>query len=123
MDRGTTPHNITLSVNVMEKLGLGCHNLTLTASNSITGHSLSSSLQLCVLEPVEGLQASIVTDGDDCPDSTDLVISVSLEKGAPVELLFNLTGAMDALSENRDMLNSSSKIYTFSSPLEGKPAW
>eukprot|EP00066_Takifugu_rubripes_P019390 XP_011608656.1 PREDICTED: polycystic kidney disease protein 1-like 3 [Takifugu rubripes] len=119
VDRGTTPYNITLSVNVMEKLGLGCHNLTLTASNRITGHSVSSGLELCVQEPVKGLQASIVTDGDDCPDSTDLVISVSLEKGAPVELLFSLTGATDALSEPRDMFNSSSKIYTFSSPLEG----
>lgn len=105
----------------MEKLGLGCHNLTLSASNKITGHSVSSGLELCVREPVKGLQASIVTDGDDCPDSTDLVISVSLEKGAPVELLFSLTGATDALSEPRDMFNNSSKIYTFSSPLEGKP--
>lgn len=120
-DRGATPHNMTLSVNVMEKLGLGCRNLTVTASNEITGHSVSSGLELCVLEPVEGLQASILTDGEGCPDSTDLVISVSLEKGAPVELLFSLTGAADALSEPRDMFDSSSKIYTFSSPLEGKP--
>lgn len=121
-DRGTTPHNITLGVKVMEKLGLGCHNLTLTASNRIRGHSGSTGLELCVLEPVEGLQASIVTDGDDCPDLTDLIISVSLDKGAPVELLFSLTGATDTLSETRDMIISSSQIYSFSSPLEGKPA-
>lgn len=120
-ERGTTPHNITLGVNVVEKLGAGCINLTLTASNRITGHPVSAGLELCVLEPVEGLQASIITDGDDCPDSTDLVIRVLLEKGAPAELLFSLTGATDTLCETRDMLNSSSEIYTFSSPLEGKP--
>lgn len=120
-ERGTTPHNITLGVNVMEKLGPGCNNLTLTASNRITGHSVSTSLELCLLKPVEGLQASIVTDGDDCPDSMDLIISVLLEKGAPVELLFSFSGATDTLSETRHMFNSSSGIYTFSSPLEGKP--
>lgn len=106
----------------MEKLGSGCNNLTLTASNKITGHSVSTGLELCVLEPVEGLRASVVTDGDDCPDSMDLIISVLLEKGGPVELLFSLTGASDTLSETRDMFNSSSEIYTFSSPLEGKKA-
>lgn len=116
------PHNITLSVKVMEKLGPGCNNLTLTASNRITDHSVSTGLELCVLEPVKGLRASIVTDGDDCPDSMDLIISVLLEKGGPVELLFSLTGASDTLSETRDMFNSSSEIYTFSSPLEGKKA-
>lgn len=81
---------------------------------------MSTGLELCALEPVEGLQASIITDGDDCPDSSDLIISVSLEKGAPVELLFSLTGAKDNLSETRNMFNSTSKIYTFTSPLEGK---
>lgn len=105
----------------MEKLRPGCNNLSITASNRITAHSVSSGLELCVLEPVKGLQAFIVTDGDDCPDSMDLIISVSLEKGAPVELLFSLTGATDALSETRDMFNSSSEKYKFSSPLEGKP--
>lgn len=75
-----------------------------------------------MLEPVEGLRASILTDGDGCPDSMDLMISVLLEKGAPVELLFSLTGATDTLSETRDLFNSSTEIYTFSSPLEGKSA-
>ena len=105
----------------MEKLGAGCNNLTLTGSNRITGHSVSTGLELCVLEAVEGLQASIVTDGDDCPYSMDLVIGVLLEKGAPAELLFSLTGATDTLSETKYMFNGSSEIYTFSSPLEGKP--
>lgn len=71
------------------------------------------------MEPVEGLQASVTAEENDCPDSTDLIIGVSLEQGAPVELLFTLTGARDTLSETRDMLNSSLLTYTFSSPLEG----
>uniref|UniRef100_A0A671XN96 Polycystic kidney disease 1 like 2a n=1 Tax=Sparus aurata TaxID=8175 RepID=A0A671XN96_SPAAU len=119
VDTGITPHNITLNALVLEKLGHGCHNLTLTASNRVTSQPVSTGLELCLLEPVEGLQASVTAEGDDCPDSTNLIIGVSLERGAPVELLFTLTGATDAISETRDMLNGSFQAYTFSSPLEG----
>lgn len=119
MDRGITPHNLTLRVSDLEKLGHGCHNLTLTASNGVTALSVSTDLELCLLEPVEGLQASVIAEEDKCPDSSDLIISVSLERGAPVKLLFTLTGARDTLSETRDMLNGSFQAYTFSSPLTG----
>lgn len=105
---------------MVEKLGHGCHNLTLTASNMVTEHAVSTDVELCLLEAVEGLQASLVSVEDDCPDSTDLTIGILLERGAPVQLLFNINGAMDALSETREMLNGSLQEYTFSSPLEGK---
>ncbi|XP_078114747.1 polycystin-1-like protein 2 [Sander vitreus] len=119
VERGITPHNITLSESAVEKLGHGCHNLTVTASNRVTAHTVSTDLELCLLEPIQGLQASVIAEEDTCPDSTDLIIGVSLEKGAPAELLFNLTGARDTLSETRHMLNGSLQAYTFSSPLEG----
>lgn len=120
MDRGLAPHNLTLNVSVIGKLGPGCHNLTLSTSNRVSAHPVSSGLELCLLEPVEGLQASVegAEDGD-CPDLTDLVIGVSLERGAPAKLLFTLTGRGDTLSENRDMFNGSTQTFTFSSPLEG----
>ncbi|XP_029281679.1 polycystic kidney disease protein 1-like 2 [Cottoperca gobio] len=118
-ERGITPHNITLSAGVVEKLGLGCHNLTVTAFNMVTAHAVSTDLELCLLEPVEGLRASVIAEDDVCPDSTDLIVGVSLKRGAPVELLFTLTGARDAISETRDMLNGSLQAYTFSNPLEG----
>uniref|UniRef100_A0A3Q3GQB0 Polycystic kidney disease protein 1-like 2 n=1 Tax=Labrus bergylta TaxID=56723 RepID=A0A3Q3GQB0_9LABR len=99
----TTQHY--LSQNVVTRLGHGCHNLTLTASNKVTAHTVSSHLELCLLEPVEGLKASVISEEDKCPDSTDLIVGVSLERGAPAELLFTLTGAKDNISETRDMLN------------------
>lgn len=116
--RGITPHNITVHENVVEQLGRGCHYLTLSASNRITTHSVSTELQVCLLGPVEGLQASVMAEEGQCPDSSDLIISVSLERGAPVQLLFSLSGANDKLSESRDM-NGSLQGYTFSSPIEG----
>lgn len=120
VDIGIKPHNITLGESVVEKLGHGCHNLTLTASNMVTEHAVSTDLELCLLEFVEGMQASLISEEDECPDSTDLVIAISLERGAPVQLLFNISGAMDVLSETTDMLNGSLQAYTFSRPLEGK---
>ncbi|GAA6233697.1 polycystic kidney disease protein 1-like 2 isoform X1 [Lates japonicus] len=119
VDRGITPHNITLSSNVVEQLGHGCHNLTVAASNGVKAQTVSTDLELCLLEPVDGLQASVMSEEGECPDSTDIIIGVSLERGAPVQLLFNLTGAGDAVSETRDMLNGSVQAYTFSSPIEG----
>ncbi|XP_059209203.1 polycystin-1-like protein 2 [Centropristis striata] len=119
VEKGIQPHNITLRAGVVEKLGHGCHNLSVTASNRVTAHSASSGVELCLLEPVEGLQASLMAEEDVCPDSADLVIGVSLERGAAVELLFTLTGARDSISESRDMINGSFQAYTFSSPLEG----
>ncbi|XP_039983123.1 polycystic kidney disease protein 1-like 2 [Xiphias gladius] len=119
VDRGITPHNITLNSRVAEKLGHGCHNLTLAASNRVTARTVTIDLELCLLEPVEGLQASVMSEEGKCPDSTDIIIGVFLERGAPVQLLFNLTGARETLSETRDMLNGSLQAYTFSSPFEG----
>ncbi|XP_039867914.1 polycystic kidney disease protein 1-like 2 [Simochromis diagramma] len=116
---GKMPHNITLNASMVEKLGHGCHNFTLAASNRVTTRMVSAHLELCLLHPVEGLQASVIVEEDVCPDSCDLIINISLERGAPVELLFTLTGAEDTLSESRDMLADGLQTYTFSSPLKG----
>ncbi|XP_078480345.1 LOW QUALITY PROTEIN: polycystin-1-like protein 2, partial [Lampetra planeri] len=117
--RGLVPHNITLSVGALEQLRRGCNNLTLAASNLVTARTVSAELQLCLLEPVDGLQASVAADDRECPDSHELVIGVSLERGAPAQLLFSLTGANDTLSDTREMVNGSQQLFTFSSPIEG----
>lgn len=119
MDNGIAPTNATLNASVVQRLGQGCHNLSVTASNRVTSRTASSGLVLCLLEPVEGLQASLITEEELCPDSTDLIISVSLEQGTPVELLFNFSGTADTLTEMRHMFNKSGQMYTFSNPLEG----
>ncbi|XP_023806866.1 polycystic kidney disease protein 1-like 2 [Oryzias latipes] len=119
VDNGIAPTNATLNASVVQRLGQGCHNLSVTASNRVTSRTASSGLVLCLLEPVEGLQASLITEEELCPDSTDLIISVSLEQGTPVELLFNFSGTADTLTEMRHMFNKSGQMYTFSNPLEG----
>uniref|UniRef100_A0AAV2LQ61 Polycystic kidney disease 1 like 2a n=1 Tax=Knipowitschia caucasica TaxID=637954 RepID=A0AAV2LQ61_KNICA len=120
VDSGSTPHNITLDINALEQLGQGCHNLTISASNKITATPESTKLELCLLQPIKGLQASVEAEEGLCPDSSDLIINVSLEQGAPVQLQFTLTGVEDSISETRDMLNGSTQTFVFSSPVEGK---
>uniref|UniRef100_A0A8C7X7D8 Polycystic kidney disease 1 like 2a n=1 Tax=Oryzias sinensis TaxID=183150 RepID=A0A8C7X7D8_9TELE len=119
VDNGIAPTNATLNASVVQRLGQGCHNLSVTASNRVSSRTASSGLVLCLLEPVEGLQASLITEEELCPDSTDLIISVSLEQGTPVELSFNFSGTADTLTEMRHMFNKSGQMYTFSNPLEG----
>lgn len=61
-------------------------------------------LQVCVLEKLAGLQASMLTEGSDCVDSPDITVGVFLERGAPVLLLFSLRGENNSsFSETREM--------------------
>ncbi|XP_062327812.1 polycystin-1-like protein 2 [Osmerus eperlanus] len=108
--RGIIPHNITVGPEVQEQLGSGCHQLSLKASNGVTTPGVSTELQVCLLEPVEGLQASLLLEEGQCPDS-HLPISVSLEHGAPAQLLFSVTGDNKTFSETRHMHNSSLQVY------------
>ncbi|XP_072321390.1 polycystin-1-like protein 2 [Eucyclogobius newberryi] len=119
VDSGVTPHNITLDIDSVEQLGRGCQNLTISASNKISAKTVSTNLELCLLQPIKGLQAFVEAEESLCPDTSDLIINVSLEQGAPVRLLFTLTGAHDNITETKDMLNSSTQAFAFSSPLEG----
>ncbi|XP_028329737.1 polycystic kidney disease protein 1-like 2 [Gouania willdenowi] len=116
---GITPVNVTLNASTAEILGQGCHNVTLAATNAVTVHTVSIVMQLCLLEAVEGLQATAVSEDGVCPDSSDLIINVSLEHGAPAKLRFTFTGTTDTWSESRDILNNSLQPYTFSNPIQG----
>ncbi|XP_035860041.1 polycystic kidney disease protein 1-like 2 [Sander lucioperca] len=108
--RGNVPQNITVAPEMMKQLGPGCHQLTLYAANTVTFPEMSAGLQMCVLEKVAGLQASVLTERDDCLDSPDITLGVSLERGAPVLLLFSLTGDNSSYSETRGM-NTSKDIF------------
>nr|XP_046204229.1 polycystic kidney disease protein 1-like 2 [Oncorhynchus gorbuscha] len=107
--RGIIPHNITVGPEVEQQLGSGCHQLTLHASNGVSVLGVSTELQVCLLEPVEGLLGSVMAEEGECPDS-GLYVSVSLDRGAPVQLLFQVSGANDSISETRDMQNSSMQV-------------
>lgn len=75
-------------------------------------------LQMCELEKVARLEATVLTERDDCPDSPDITVGVSLEQGAPVLLLFSLSGDNSSYSETREM-NTSKEIFQIGHPIQG----
>ncbi|XP_042187044.1 polycystic kidney disease protein 1-like 2 [Oncorhynchus tshawytscha] len=116
--RGIVPLNITVGPEVEQQLGSGCHQLTLHASNGVSVLGVSTELQVCLLEPVEGLLGSVMAEEGECPDS-DLYVSVYLDRGAPVQLLFQVSGANGSISETRDMQNRSMQVYNISTTIQG----
>lgn len=120
--RGATGHNITVSAEMTEQLGPGCHDVTVHATNGVTPAGVSTELRLCLLELVDNLKASVVAEEGSCPpDSSPLALRVSLEQGVPATLLFSLIGDRDNRSETRDMLNGSLQEYHFTDPVRGTP--
>ncbi|XP_076879791.1 polycystin-1-like protein 2 isoform X2 [Brachyhypopomus gauderio] len=116
--RGIIPHNITLLPETLESLGSGCHELILLASNGVTDRDVSTTLELCLVAPVEGLLASVAPEQVSCWESV-LYVNVSLAQGAPVELVFFLSAANDSFSETHQMLNGSAQIFNISSKIKG----
>ncbi|KAG7283715.1 hypothetical protein CRUP_034339 [Coryphaenoides rupestris] len=115
--QGAMGHNITVSTEMTEQLGPGCHDVTVHATNRVTPAGVSTELRLCLLELVDNLKASVVAEEGSCPpDSLPLAFRVSLERGGPAMLLFSLIGDRDNRSETRDMLNGSLQEYHFTDP-------
>ncbi|AWP12851.1 putative polycystic kidney disease protein 1-like 2 [Scophthalmus maximus] len=118
-ERGNIPRNITVTAEMVKQLGPGCHQLTIFASNPVTIPEVSTDLQVCVLENVVGLWASVLMERDECGRSPHITVGVSLEKGAPVLLLFSLTGGdNDSFYESREM-NARKGIFHIGHPIHG----
>nr|XP_040057277.1 polycystic kidney disease protein 1-like 2 isoform X1 [Gasterosteus aculeatus aculeatus] len=114
--KGNVPQNLTVTSEMMKQFGPGCHRLTVYASNMVTYPEVSTDLQMCVLEKVGGLRASVLTQGNAYGYSPGTTVGVSLERGAPVQLLFSLNG--ESYSEVREM-NTSEDIFHFAHPFRG----
>ena len=116
---GIYPHNITLGPEAVQRLGLGCHQLTLLASNNVTAADPSAALEVCVLELVQGLQASVSSQAGLCPES-DLQITVSLDHGAPVQLLFQISDSDNKTAQDtREMDSGSLQVFNISTSVQG----
>ncbi|XP_062287305.1 polycystin-1-like protein 2 [Scomber scombrus] len=115
--KGISPRNITVTQGIVKQLGTGCHQLILYASNMVTYPEVSTELQVCVLEDVAGLQASLLADRGDCLDSSDITVGVSLERGAPVLLFFLLTSDSSSFSETREM-NTRNDMFHIERPIQ-----
>lgn len=116
--RGIVPHDIPVSPEVQQKLGPGCHQLTIVAVNGVTPKDVSTVLDLCLLEPVEGLIADVELEHEQCPVRV-LQVNVTLARGAPVQLHFMLSGANHTFSEMHEMLHGGPQLFHVSNTIQG----
>lgn len=74
---------------------------------------------MCVLDKVAGLQASVLRDEDVSLRSPGLTVGVSLERGTPVLLLFNVIRHNNSFTQTREM-NTTSGIFHIGHQFQGK---
>ncbi|KPP68254.1 hypothetical protein Z043_113086, partial [Scleropages formosus] len=109
--RGIIPCNITLSPEAQQQLGAGCHQVALLASNNVMANAVSKTMQLCLLEPVEGLWASVEPGRKPCLNP-ELQVSVSLDRGTPVQLQFQISGNKESFLEMKEMTSGSLQVFS-----------
>lgn len=51
ISRGNVPVNATVTPDIINQIGIGCHRLTVYASNAVTFPVVSAQLQVSVTEP------------------------------------------------------------------------
>ncbi|KAM9851174.1 polycystin-1-like protein 2 [Aulostomus maculatus] len=113
--RGNVARNVTVSPEKVHKLGPGCHQVTLYASNVVTFPAVTQEFQVCVFEEVSGLQASVQVNRLGSPD---LSVAVALERGEPVLLLLSVTTGNSSSTEIRQM-DTRKEIFHFECPIQG----
>ncbi|CAG5865975.1 unnamed protein product [Menidia menidia] len=111
--QGSISQNITVTPKMVQKLGSGCHKLTLHASNMVTFPEVSRDLQVCIVEEISGLRAAVVRESCVRPHGA---LGVSLTRGAPVQLFFSLTGDHGSFSETKRM-NSKRRVFHIRHPI------
>lgn len=88
------------------------------ALNGVTAVDRSTVLQLCLVEPVEGLIVDIEFEHEQCPVHA-LYVNVSLARGAPVQLHFLVSGANHTFSEMHEMLHGNPQVFVISNTIQG----
>lgn len=116
--RGIVPCNITVDPLAQQRLGIGCHLVELSASSDVMAGAVSAPLEVCLLEAVEGLRVSVEQGPDSCLSSS-LEVSVSLERGTPVQLLFQVSGERNSYSEAKDMIDGRLQVFSITAKIQG----
>lgn len=73
---------------------------------------------MCVVEEVAGLQAHMLMKKGKCLDVGDVSVGVSLEQGAPVLLLFSVTGYNVTFYKTIEM-NTKKGVFHIELPIQG----
>ncbi|KAM3828793.1 polycystin-1-like protein 3 [Vipera latastei] len=114
---GTAPHNITLDGVPQRLIGPGAHSLEIVATSNTTDSEVTEILTVHLVEPISGLQAMLTSDSLELGE--DLEIKVSVRRGAPEKVRFEVTGMNETFSHLKDFVEGKSEIYTIPMNSEG----
>ncbi|NXR16871.1 PK1L2 protein, partial [Cinclus mexicanus] len=87
---GLAPHNMTLSSASQELIGPGIHQLEIRASKNTKASEISEHIAVHLIEPVSGIQAAVASHTLQLGE--DLEVNVSVSRGAPEKLMFEVVG-------------------------------
>ncbi|XP_060551059.1 polycystin-1-like protein 2 [Pantherophis guttatus] len=114
---GTVPHNLTLDGVLQRLIGPGVHSLEIVATSNTTDSEVVEILTVHLVEPISGLQAMLTSDSLELGE--DLEIKVSVRRGAPEKVRFEVTGMNETFSHRKDFVEGKSEIYTIPMNSEG----
>ncbi|NXB82684.1 PK1L2 protein, partial [Donacobius atricapilla] len=114
---GLVPHNLTLSSASQELIGPGIHQLEIRASRNTTAPEISGSIAVHLIEPVSGIQAAVATHTLQL--GQDLEVNVSVSRGAPEKLMFEVVGPNQTHCHEADGPRGEPGMYSVPVPLEG----
>ncbi|NXG52006.1 PK1L2 protein, partial [Psilopogon haemacephalus] len=114
---GIVLHNLTLDSTAQELLGPGIHQLEIRASSNATALEISESIAVHLIEPVSGLQATLASHTVQLGEN--LKINVSVSRGAPDKLRFEVIGFNETHSHKEDCPQGEPRMYIIPVPSEG----
>ncbi|KAJ1082482.1 hypothetical protein NDU88_002649 [Pleurodeles waltl] len=114
---GITPHNLTLDRASQQLIGPGTHQLKIIATSNTTISETSQNITVHLVEPVIGLEASL--NSPTVKSGADLLINVSIEQGAPIDLKFEITGINGTFHHPKDGQRGKPQLYRIPVTSEG----
>lgn len=115
---GIVPHNLTLDSASQELLGPGIHQLEIRASSNTTASEISESIAVHLIEPVSGLQAALASHTLQLGEN--LEINISVPRGAPDKLKFEVIGSNETHSHKEDGPHGEPRTYIIPVRSEGR---
>ncbi|NWW80638.1 PK1L2 protein, partial [Climacteris rufus] len=106
---GAVPHNLTLSSASQELIGPGIHQLEIRASRNATASEMSARVAVHLIEPVGGIQAALASHTLQLGE--DLEVNVSVSRGAPEKLMFEVVGSKETQAHKEDGPGVESRTY------------
>ncbi|NWI42071.1 PK1L2 protein, partial [Picathartes gymnocephalus] len=114
---GLVPHNLTLNSASQELIGPGIHQLQIRASRNVAASEISESIAVHLIEPVSGFQAAVTSHTLQLGE--DLEVNVSVSRGAPEKLMFEVIGSNQTHCHHADGPRGEPRTYSVPVRSEG----